>query len=68
MYYLVVGKEDSQMIEHKFHYYYEGNFTIDELKNKAIESYCTQFKCDDSLPMDIIHDDDVIGFDFLYIF
>tara|TARA_R100001082_G_scaffold81901_1_gene48811 strand:- start:58 stop:303 length:246 start_codon:yes stop_codon:yes gene_type:complete len=42
MHYLIIGKED--LNDNSFNYYFEGNFTTDELKSKAKESYCSEYE------------------------
>ena len=42
MYYLVIGKEDSAPLNNTFKYFFEGSFTSDELKSKAIQAYKTE--------------------------
>ena len=39
MYYLVIGKEDNASLNHTFKYFFEGSFTTEELKGKAIQAY-----------------------------
>ena len=42
MYYLVIGKEDNASLNHTFKYFFEGSFTTEELKGKAIKAYETE--------------------------
>ena len=46
MYYLIIGKENQEPVENAFTYYFEGNFTTDELKNKVKESYYSEYEID----------------------
>ena len=45
MYYLIIGKE--QVFNNNLRYYYDGDFTADELKNKVKEAYSAEYEIDE---------------------
>ena len=73
MYYLIIGKE--QVFNNNLRYYYDGNFTADELKNKVKEAYSAEYEIDEEFSTITKKSDTYItepesnfNFSFSYIF